>query len=317
MIRFARTTMWFKNLQLHRLPVPWSISADQLEQSLAPHAFEAGGTMSMQAQGWASPRNNGMLAHTLNGQLLLVFRAEKKLLPASVVNQFTKVRAIELEEQQGFKPGRKQLRELKEQVTDELLPRAFSICRDTRVWIDTRHGWLVIDAASQTVADEVRSLLIKSIDPLPLSNLRVMQSPVSAMTGWLLSGAELNDFTVDQETELRSNGEGNATVRYVGHALDDQEVRRHVEAGKQCMRLALTWKERVSFVLTPSLVLKRVAPQDVLKEKSDPTAHNDEERFDSDFMLMTGELTQMLGDLVNVLGGEHDDAPAKATGTHG
>ena len=309
--------MWFKNLQIHRLSAPWAITQDQLEQSLAAHAFEAGGTMAMQAQGWASPRDNGLLAHALNGQLLLTFRAEKKLLPASVVTQFVKARALELEDQQGFKPGRKQLRELKEQITDELLPRAFSIRRDTRVWIDTQHGWLIIDAASQAVADEVRALLIKSIDPLPLSNLRVTQSPVSAMTGWLLSDTELSDFTIDQETELRSNGEGNATVRYVGHALDDQEVRRHVEAGKQCMRLALTWKERVSFVLTPSLVIKRVSPQDVLKDMADPTAHNDEERFDSDFMLMTGELAQMLDDLVNVLGGEHGETLAKATGTHG
>ena len=79
--------------------------------------------------------------------MLLTFRAEKKLLPASVVTQVTKARALELEEQQGFKPGRKQMRELKEQVTDELLPRAFSIRRDTRVWIDTKNGWLVIDAA--------------------------------------------------------------------------------------------------------------------------------------------------------------------------
>jgi len=317
MARFARATMWFKNLQIHRLPASWSITPDQLEQSLAPHAFEAGGTMAMQTQGWASPRDNGMLAYALNGQLLLTFRAEKKLLPASVVNQFTKARALELEEQQGFKPGRKQLRELKQQITDELLPRAFSIRRDTHVWIDTTHGWLIIDAASQTVADEVRTLLIKSIDPLPLSNLRVQQSPVSAMTGWLLSGEELSNFTIDQDTELRSSGEGNATVRYVGQSLDEQDVRSHLESGKQCMRLALTWNERVSFVLTPSLAIKRVSPQDVLKEMSDPTAHNDEERFDSDFMLMTGELARMLDDLIEILGGEHGEAAAKANGTHG
>jgi recombination associated protein RdgC len=309
--------MWFKNLQIHRLPAPWAISPDQLEQSLAPHAFEAGGSMEMQTQGWTSPRDNGMLAHAVNGQLLLTFRTEKKLLPASVVNQVSKARALELEEQQGFKPGRKQLRELKEQVTDELLPRAFSIRRDTRVWIDTAHGWLIIDAASQTVADEVRTLLIKSIDPLPLSNLRVVQSPVSAMTGWLLRGDALSGFTVDQDAELRSSGEGNATVRYVGHSLDDQEVRRHVEGGKQCMRLALTWNERVSFVLTPSLAIKRVTPLDVLKEMADPTAQNDEERFDSDFVLMTGELARMLSDLLEALGGEQGEAVTQSTGTHG
>ncbi|MFM0739539.1 recombination-associated protein RdgC [Paraburkholderia xenovorans] len=296
--------MWFKNLQLHRLPAPWSVTPEQMQKWLAPHAFAPGNSVEMQSHGWASPRDNDSLVYTLNGQMLLVFRAEKKLLPASVVTQVTKARALELEEQQGFKPGRKQMRELKEQVTDELLPRAFSIRRDTRVWIDTRNGWLVIDAASQAIADEVRGLLVKSIDQLPLGTVRVTQSPVAAMTGWLLSGEGPAGFTLDQDTELRSPAEGNATVRYVGHALDAEDMRRHIEAGKQCMRLAMTWNDRVSFVLTPSLTIKRIAPLDVIKEAGDPTAQNDDERFDSDVTLMTAELDRMLGDLVDALGGE-------------
>lgn len=304
--------MWFKNLQLHRLPAHWAVTPAQIETWLAPHAFAPGNTVEMQAHGWASPRDDGALVYSANRQMLLVYRAEKKLLPASVVNQVTKARAAELEEQQGFKPGRKQLRELKEQVTDELLPRAFSIRRDTRVWIDPVNGWLVIDAASPTVADEVRSLLVKSIDRLPLASVRVTRSPVSAMTEWLLSGDAPSGFSLDQDTELRSTGEGNATVRYVGHALDADDMRRHIEGGKQCMRLAMTWNDRVSFVLTPSLTIKRVSPLDVLKEAADPTAQNDEERFESDFVLMTAELGRLFVDLADALGGEAESAVEQA-----
>ncbi|MGN8137232.1 recombination-associated protein RdgC [Paraburkholderia sp. 22099] len=304
--------MWFKNLQLHRLPAPWSVTPAQMEKWLAPHAFAPGNSVEMQSHGWASPRDNESLVYSLNGQMLLTFRTEKKLLPASVVTQVTKARAADLEEQQGFKPGRKQMRELKEQVTDELLPRAFSIRRDTRVWIDTKSGWLVIDAASQAVADEVRGLLVKSIDQLPLGTVRVTQSPVAAMTGWLVAGEGPAGFTLDQDTELRSPAEGNATVRYVGHALDAEDMRRHIEAGKQCMRLAMTWNDRVSFVLTPSLTIKRIAPLDVLKEAGDSTAQNDDERFDSDLTLMTAELDRMLGDLLDALGGEQGEAMPQA-----
>jgi len=268
--------MWFKNLQLHRLPAPWAVAPDQLEKWLAPHAFQPGNSVEMQRSGWASPRDDGALVYSINRQMLLTFRTEKKLLPASVVNQVTKARALEIEEQQGFKLGRKQMRELKEQVTDELLPRAFSICRDTRVWIDPVNGWLVIDAASQAVADDVRGLLVKSIDQLPLASVRVALSPVAAMTDWLLSGEAPGGFTVDQDAELRSTGEGGATVRYVGHALEADDMRRHIEAGKQCTRLAMTWDSRVSFVLTPSLTIKRVTPLDVIKEAADSTAQNDD-----------------------------------------
>jgi recombination associated protein RdgC len=132
------------------------------------------------------------------------------------------------------------------------------------------------------------------------------------MTNWLLAGEGPVNFTLDQDTELRSPAEGNATVRYVGHALEADDMRRHIEAGKQCMRLAMTWNDRVSFVLTPSLTIKRLSPLDVLKEAADPTAQNDEERFESDFVLMTAELGRLFVDLADALGGEAESAVEQA-----
>lgn len=296
--------MWFKNLQVYRLPAPWAITAAQLEADLAPHAFQPCNSLDMQTQGWVSPRENGELVYSLNKQILLLLGTEKKLLPTTVINQVTKIKAAEIEEQQGFKPGRKQMKELKEDVTDELLPRAFSIWRQTWVWIDPVNGWLVVDAGSPAKADEVIKLLIKSIDKLPMEALHVAQSPVAAMTEWLTADEAPGGFTVDQDTELRSSNEGKATVRYVRHTLEAEDVRRHIASGKQCTRLAMTWADRISFVLTESLTIKRVAPLDVIKESADVTAQNDDERFDSDVMLMTGELSKMLGDLVAALGGE-------------
>ncbi|MGE5648862.1 MAG: recombination-associated protein RdgC [Bacillota bacterium] len=302
--------MWFKNLQIYRLTAPWTLSAEQLEASLAPQAYVPGSSLEMQTQGWTSPRDNGMLVHTVNRQLLLQLCTEKKLLPSTVVNQVTKVRAAELEEQQGFKPGKKQMKELKEQVTDELLPRAFSIQRSTRVWIDPVNGWLVIDAASSARADEVFKLLLKSLESLPFAALRTERSPLSAMTDWLAADEAPGGFTVDQDTELRATGEGKATVRYVRHTLEADDVRRHIAAGKQCTRLALTWSDRVSFVLTESLAVKRVAPLDVLKENADSSMQNEDERFDTDFALMTGELAKLMADLVQALGGEEQQKKA-------
>ncbi len=302
--------MWFKNLQIYRLTAPWTLTADQLEAALAPQAFAPCTSVDLQTQGWVSPRGSGMLVHTVNRQMLLQLCTEKKLLPSTVINQVTKARAVELEEQQGFKPGRKQMKELKEQVTDELLPRAFSIQRSTRVWIDPVNGWLAVDAASPVKADEVFKLLLKSLESLPFASLRTERSPLSAMTDWLAADEAPAGFTVDQDTELRATGEGKATVRYVRHTLEAEDVRRHIAAGKQCTRLAMTWADRVSFVLTESLAIKRVAPLDVLKENADAGVQNEDERFDTDFALMTGELAKLIAELVEALGGEEQQKKA-------
>ena len=295
--------MWFKNLQIYRLTAPWTLTSDQLERQLAPHAFMPCSSIDMQTQGWVSPRDNGMLTHTVNRQILLQLSTEKKLLPASVINQVSKERAAELEEQQGFKPGRKQMKEIKEQVTDELLPRAFAIRRSTRVWIDPVNGWLVVDASSPAKADEVFKLLLKSLETLPFAALHTERSPLSAMTDWLAADEAPAGFTIDQDTELRATTESKATVRYVRHTPETDDVRRHIATGKQCTRMAMTWADRVSLVLTESLTVKRVSPLDVLKEKDDAMMRNEDERFDTDFALMTGELAKMIGDLVEALGG--------------
>jgi recombination associated protein RdgC len=295
--------MWFKNLQIYRLSTPFATTPDQLSEKLAAHAFQPGTSIEMQRMGWVSPRDDDSLVHAVAGQMMITLRIEKKLLPASVINQFAKARAQEIEERQGYKPGRKEMRDIKDTVTNELLPRAFAISRDTRVWLDPVRNLIIVDAAASAKSDEVMQLLNESIENLGARPLQTVQSPVAAMTSWLASDEAPSGFTVDQDTELRSNTQSKATVRYTRHALEAEDLRRHIEAGKQCTRLAMTWADRVSFTLTESLTIKRVAPLDVLTEKEDGSG-DEAERFDTDFALMSGELGRMIDQLIEALGGE-------------
>ncbi len=294
--------MWFRNLTLYRLP-SLGLTAAELNDALAKHAFAPCTELEMSTQGWAPPRD-GALVHSVNGQFLITLCTEKKLLPAAVVNQVTKARAAELEEQQGFKPGRKQMRELKDQITEELLPRAFSIRALTAAWIDPLNGWLAVDTASAAKAEAVLGALFKSVDGLELVSLRVVTSPMAAMTGWLAADTAPAGFTIDQDTELRATGEGRASVRFAHHTLEPADVSRHIAAGKRCSHLAMTWNDRISFVLTDALTIKRVMPLDVIKETAASGEKGADEAFDGDFLMMAGELAGMLSDLVRALGGE-------------
>lgn len=301
--------MWFKNLQVFRLTAPWKITAEELNSQLSRIAFAQCASNEMQSQGWASPRNNDLLVHSVNQQFLISLVTEKKLLPSSVINQVTKARALEIEEEQGFAPGRKAMKDLKERVTEELLPRAFGVKRNTMVWIDPVNRWLVIDASSPSKADEVIKLLLKCCDKLPIEGLRTKSSPQAAMTGWLAGNQAPKGFTIDQDTELKSSTEDKATVRYVRYTLEPDDIQKHITAGKQCTKLALTWDDKISFVLTDTLTIKRVKPLDVLDESKDKGT-NEEERFDADFVLMTAELARLLDDVVFALDGEMDSAQA-------
>lgn len=294
--------MWFRNLLVYRLS-NWNFSADTLQAKLAEHALQPCSGMESQRMGWVPPKADGEpLVHAQGAQMLISLGVEKKLLPSTVIKQFTQARAAEVEEQQGYKPGRKQMKQLKEAITDELLPRAFAIRRKTYVWIDAQDGWLVVDAGSLGKADEVVEMLVKSLGDFTLNFLHTEISPSAAMTGWL-SGDELpSSFTVDQDCELRSAGEEKATVRYVRHTPEADEVTRHIQAGKEVTRLAMTWHDRFSFVLHDNMQIKRLAPLDLLKDQAEEDGAED--LFDADFALMSGELRKLLPALADLLGGE-------------
>lgn len=297
--------MWFRNLQVFRLASGWSHTPEKLMEGLDRSVFKPCGAMDRQAQGWVPPRGNpDELLYVQAQQMMLTLGVEQKILPVSVIRQYAQERARELEESQGFKPGRKQQRDIFDAVEAELLPRAFVKRRLTYVWIDPVHGWLVVDAASTAKADEVIEQLKLTLGELPLTLFKTVQAPGTAMTNWLSVGEVPGPFSIDQDCELRVAGEAGGSVRYTRHPLDTDEVNQHINRGKVAGKLALTWNDRISFVLTEQMQIKRVAFLDVLREQAEQSVDGGGDAFEADFAIMCGELAAMLGSLSDALGGE-------------
>ncbi len=297
--------MWFRNLQIFRLTSDWAYSTDALSAALHKGLFHACGATDRVARGWVPPRGDeGELVFSVERQQLIALGVEQKLLPSSVVRQYAQAKLVEIEVAQGYKPGRKQVREVIDQLEVELLPRAFVKRGLTYVWVDPINRWLLVDASSSTRADEVMEHLKLSLGELPVTLIKTQLAPATAMTQWLAAGEAPGSFTIDRDCELRAMVEERAAVRYVRHNLDSDEVRSHIASGKTATRLALTWNDRVSFVLTEQLQIKRLAFLDLLKEDAERQSGNADDLFAADFTLMAGELAQLLGHLVEVLGGE-------------
>ena len=296
--------MWFKNIFIYRLPADCAITADTLQEKLALKPLQSCSGLDKQSRGWISCRGDDRLVHTANGQILFALGVEQKLLPASIINRFVKERVADIEAQQGYKVGRRELKDIKEAVTEELLPKAFALLRTTYAWLDPVNGRLIIDAASIARAEELLEFLNKTLTDLPVKPLHTELSPVAAMTDWLAGENAPAGFTIDRELELRATGESRATVRYANHALEGEEILAHIAAGKRATRLGLTWNSRISFVLTEQLQIKRLDFLDIIKEESTALADSADEMFDLDFTLMSGELNRMLTDLTEALGGE-------------
>lgn len=293
----------FKNLIVHRLAPGWSATPADLEAALDAARFLECGATQPRSAGWVEPRGvaHGPLVEVVDGQWLLQLLIEQKVLPGAVVRRQVEALAERIERDSGRKPGKKQLRELKEQVQLELLPQAFTKRVHVKLWIAPAERLLLIDAGSTKVADEVITLLTKSLPGFAAPAVQTALSPAAAMADWLVSGEAPSGFTVDRDCELKASDGEKPAVRYARHALDIDEIRGHITAGKQPTRLALTWNGRVSFMLTEAGQIKKLAFLDGVFEGRKA---GKDDGFDADAAIATGELAPLLGDLIDALGGE-------------
>jgi recombination associated protein RdgC len=297
----------FKQLTPYRLGPAGAPDLSALVAGLERARFQPCAPTQALSTGWVPPRaeDHAPLVEVVAGQWLLRLCFEQRLLPASVVRDRLEERALRIERETGRRPGRRELRALKEEAVFELLPQAFTQRSAVQVWISPRAGWLLLDAGSSGRTDAALTALAQALPALAPRALQTVVSPSAAMTEWLASGEPPRAFSVDRDAEFKAPDESRAAVRYARHPLDPEEVRRHLDGGLVPARLALTWSDRVSFVLTESLQLKRIALLDLVLDNQPAGV---DAGFDADAALATGELGRLLPDLLDALGGEPGSA---------
>lgn len=297
----------FKNLTIYRIGPDWAPTLQELERALATQRFVECSASQDKSVGWAEPRGqaHGPLVESVGGQWIAKLVIESKAVPGSVVRKKLDEQVSAIEASTGRKPGKKEKRQLQDEILLSLLPQAFARQWSVLVWLDMKARRLVLNAGSQGKADEAVSALLKALPGLNIALLQTAISPQAAMTEWLLAPTPEDwpaDLCVERECTLKATGEDAASIRYVRHHLTTDDVRQHVSEGKLPTQLALSWDGRVAFVLTDTLQLKKVQFLDGVMDASG--TDKEEDRFDADVALATGLLSPLLDGLVAALGGE-------------
>lgn len=294
-----------KNLFLYRLHSDWPATSEQLGDAISRDLFSPCAATQQKSVGWVPPRaEHGALVESVDGQWIARMLIETKSVPASAVKDRAAEAALNIERLTGRKPGKKEMRDLKDDALFALLPQAFPSQKAVTVWIDPETRIMALDATSQSAADDAITSLVRVAGKgFAVGLLQTRQSPQAAMTDWLLDeeGDALPEaFSVGRECELKGIGDEPERVRFDHHDLE--AARGHVRAGKLPTKLALGWQGRVGFMLTQALQLKKIAFQEGVFEEG--AASKDDDRFDADVALSTGELSGLIADLIEVLGGE-------------
>lgn len=299
--------MWFKNLQLYRFTKPFELDAETLGQQLEAHSFVPCGSQDTTRSGWTPPlgRHGSEFVHAANGYLMVCLKRQDKLLPAAVVNEALEEKLLKIEESEARKLPAKQRRELKDEIVFSLLPQAFAKSSLQYAYISPRDNLLVINAVSAKRAEDLIEALRGALGSLSLIPLASKNQPIDVMTRWLSSARPAQGFALGEECELRDNADISCVIRCKNQDLTTAEIGGHIKTGMHVSKLALSWQERIEFLLDEKLVVKRLRFSDLVQEQASEIEADDvATRFDVDFSIMTLELAGFFKALVDALGGE-------------
>ena len=170
-----------------------------------------------------------------------------------------------------------------------LLPRAFTKNQQTAVWIDTENNLVHVDAASSKRAEDALALLRKSLGSLPVVPLAFANEPSTILTDWIVQEKIPHWLVALEEAELRGSQE-DSVIRCKKQPLEIEEILALLQDGKKVVsKLALEWEDTLTFVFNEDCTLKRLKFADAVREKNADILKEDyAQRFDADFVLMTG-----------------------------
>ena len=293
--------MWYKNAIIYLLPDGWQLEAgfaEKLEQA----AFTPCMGLDWFSEGFAPPTPfSSDFVFTANSNRVCL-KHEEKVLPSATVRDLVNGKVAEIKEAEARNVWYEEKQQLKEQITDDLLPRALTQSRRTEAIFDTERGYLLVNEASDKRAEKMLIKLSEALGGLKVAMPHTRESPSSLMTEWLLSGAAEGGFELGFNVLMQGVGDVVPKVKISKKDLTHPEVIQHAKNGMKVVELELEWREQISFTLTQNFALKRIRFSDVLQEEAEQGDDTASLMFSSQ-IIMVEALGEMLDELANLLGG--------------
>ena len=295
-------TIMFRNVRFYLLDSPWPDSEEALSENLEKAGFKPCGPLTERSSGWVPvyPDAGESLARRVNGADLVKLRSQSRVLPPAAINEELEVRIEEYRSRMQEAPSPREKRRLKAETRDELLPKA--MLKSDKIWgyLDLKEKVIGIDAAQASVAERFLRRLRSPFGDLNIRPLQY-QKPISELlTGIFLGGAP-GQFAVGRECRMQDAADAGSIVRWSNFDLSDKTIRNHVVDGMRLTHLAIEYDNTLSCVLDENGVISKLrflGMDDDNDDNNDPLA-----RLDAEFVLISGTLRLLLGDLKKLLGG--------------
>lgn len=290
--------MFFKNLSIYRLDAGWLQLQPSLADALEKHPLPPITALAIEARGW-SPR---VLA-TDNAEQISLLRDYRNI-PAAAVRRQVAERLREHEQRNGFCAGRKLARGIRDEVIARMTPSCPVQRAEYQAVVDRQAQILIINSATPARADDLTHALRNALGSLPATPLTSARPMPYLLTRWLAGHDLPAGFQVDRECQLVAPDESKSTVRFVRHALGDDDVTQHLRTGKLATCLAMTWRDRLAFVIDDKVRIRKLQLLDSMRIAENRGELDGEMAEQADLALMVGELRDFVSELAHAIGAE-------------
>lgn len=292
--------MWFKQVTPFRVfELP---EAEHLKIAIAKNWFCSPSGLDWFSEGFYAPVPFGHpIIFEAQKTMLINLMREEKILPSAVIKHKLDKQVVKIQTAEGRNVGRREKHELREAIIDDLLPKALT--KRSSTYGLFAGEWLFVDTANRRKAENMLTKLREALGGLPAQQPFTRQSPASLMTNWLLQGEAQGQFVLDSDVTLVGAGDVAPKVKISRKDLTAEDVVRHAKNGMKVTELGLVWNDRVAFILTQDLTLKRIQWLDVVQEEAEGSCDDAESMAYATQLLMEAALSAILGELVDFLGG--------------
>lgn len=292
--------MFPKNLILFKLTESFSETTESLNEKLQPAMFKPCGDHQESSSGFVPPIGTE-LVYSNNGYMMVCLQTETKVMPSAAINKLFDEKVAEREEAEGRKLSRKEKVAIKDEIIFEQLPKALTTINKTYAYIDANNGFIVVDASSSNKAEAVLSLLRICLGSLPCVPLTANTLPKMVMTNWLIRRHLPSNVTIGDVCKLELE---EIKVNTKNLDLYSSEIEEHLNAGLQVVQLAIEFDNRLSFIITESLHIKRLKFLDLaIEDLANQDLETPEQRFDAESFITTHEISNLIYEVGQWFGG--------------
>lgn len=295
----------FRNLRCYRVTSPWPESEEALSEILSENAFTPCGSFSERSAGWEALGNheNDLLCRRVNGADLIQLRTQSRVLPVAAIKEALEDRIEEFRSRMKLEPNRGEIRRLKEETRDALLPKALVKSERNRACFIPSESLLVIDVGTVSKAEWLIDQLRACFEQFYCTPLTFNKLPAELLNSIFMGDSPLG-FSLGRECRMQDVVDSKSIVTWRDFELSDHSIRQHVVEGMRLTHLGVSFDEVMSCVIDQEGVISKV--KFIEGEVVDNWGEDPMAKLDADFVLLTAAVRRLMEDLKKLLGGFAD-----------